>query len=208
MSLADLELNHPVEAMRLTLTYEGPLHAASAGNTRNSEKHEIRRVFHRQLRDVWYDLPLKDSIGRYRTLTREEREKILHAVGPYTFLPLVSRRLYAVAELDVLFLRREPAGGIVNNAGDIDNRIKVLFDALRMPLDANEIPVDAQPTADEDVMCCLLEDDSLITAFRLESERLLGPLEPDRESNVKLVIRVSIKLQRLTYENLGLGDMS
>jgi hypothetical protein len=193
--------------MRLTLTYEGPLHAASAGNTRNSEKHEIRRVFHRQLRDLWFDLPLKDAIGRYSVLPKEERAEVLHDVGLFTFLPLISRRLHAIAELDILFLRHEPVGGIVNQAGDIDNRIKVLFDALRMPLNKDEIPATASPSSDEDVFCCLLENDSLITAFRLESERLLGPMEPQRESNVKLVIRVSVKLQRLTYENIGLGDM-
>jgi hypothetical protein len=100
----------------LDSNYEGPLHAASRDNTRNAEKHEIRRVFHRQLHDVWFDAPLKDSIKRYSVLRHEERAKILHDVGSYTFLPLISRRLHAIAELDILFLRNEPAGGIVNQA--------------------------------------------------------------------------------------------
>lgn len=46
------KLNHPMEFMRLTLTYEGPLHAASRSNLRSLEKHEIRKQFHEQLREV------------------------------------------------------------------------------------------------------------------------------------------------------------
>jgi hypothetical protein len=43
--------------MRLTLTYEGPLHAASNANPRNPEKHAIRKQFHEQLQDVWVTHP-------------------------------------------------------------------------------------------------------------------------------------------------------
>jgi hypothetical protein len=203
----EIELNHPVEAMRLTLTYEGPLHAASSGNTRNPEKHAIRRVFHQQLHDALLEPPLLDSLNRWKAEPLHERAKIVSKVGPYSFLPLVSRRLYSVADLEILFLRREQPGGLVNQAGDIDNRIKVLFDALRMPEGPNEIPTDAEPSGDEDPFFCLLETDSLITSFRLQSERLLGPLEPESKANVKLVIQVSVKLTRLTFSNVGLGDM-
>lgn len=193
--------------MRLTLTYEGPLHAASSGNTRNPEKHAIRRVFHQQLYDAWCEPPLLESLNRWKAQPLQERAKIISNVGPYSFLPLVNKRLYSVADLDILFLRREQAGGLVNQAGDIDNRIKVLFDALRMPESPSEIPTDAKPSDDEQPFFCLLETDSLITSFRLQSERLLGPLEPDHRANAKLMIQVSVKLTRLTFGNVGLGDM-
>ncbi len=210
----DIELNHPVDFMRLTLTYEGALHAASSGNTQMPEKHRIRRAFHRQLMDIWNDPPLSDSLNRWKILSRQQQldpgpnlSTYGVDVGAYRCVPLVTKRLWAVCELDILFLRRESAGGIVNQAGDIDNRLKVLFDALRMPLDANELPASAEPDSTEMPFFCLLENDSLITAFRIESERLLGPFEPERESNVKLVIRATVKLQRLTYGNIGLGDV-
>jgi hypothetical protein len=35
--------------------------------------------------------------------------------------------------IDILFLHRDAPGRIVRSGGDIDNRIKVLFDALRVP---------------------------------------------------------------------------
>jgi hypothetical protein len=46
------------------LTYEGPLYAASnSGPRRPRHKHEIRRVFHKQLRTFWGGHPfLKNAI--------------------------------------------------------------------------------------------------------------------------------------------------
>ncbi len=217
MSLAkrtkEIELNHPVEFMRLTLTYEGPLHAASSGNPRMQEKHLIRKAFHRQLADVFTDLPLIDSLNRWKALDAEKQsapgpnESLLCAVdvGSYRCIPLVSKRLWTVCELDILFLRREPIGGIVNQAGDIDNRLKVLFDALRIPQNSTELPADARPDSTETPFFCLLENDSLITGFRIDSERLLGPLEPEKEANVKLVIQATVKVLRLTWGNLDFG---
>lgn len=216
----EFQLNHPVEFMRLTLTYEGPLHAASTNETRNPEKHAIRREFHKQLRDVWNThLALGDSFSRVQQSLKwavEDREKgrtgrapssfPITEMGGFVFVPLVCRALYSICELDILFLRREPPGGLVNQAGDIDNRIKVLFDALRVPANANEIPTNAAPADNEAPLFCLLEDDKLITSFRLDSDQLFGTAASESAAFVKLVIRATVKVQRLTFENLGLGD--
>jgi len=103
-------------------------------------------------------------------------------------------------------LRCEPPGYIVDDeSGDVDNRIKVLFDALRMPHGLGELPSTAEPEANERLFFCLLEDDSLITAFRLESERLLYP-EPVSDKEVELVVRVKVKLIKATWGNLGMAD--
>ena len=93
----------------------------------------------------------------------------------------------------------------MNQAGDIDNRIKVLFDALRVPLNDNEIPSTVTPDFGEDPFYCLLEDDKLITSFRLESDQLFGERDQS-DAWVKLVIRATVKVQRLIPENVGLGD--
>jgi hypothetical protein len=87
--------------------------------------------------------------------------------------------------------------------GDLDNRLKVLFDALRMPDMENELPEGAQPTDDQYPLFCLLQDDKLITAVRMESERLLDV--PPGSPEVKLAIRVTVKTQRLTQRTLGIG---
>src|SRR6266849_8592217 len=81
-------------------------------------------------------------------------------IGSYGFLPLITRKHHMVCELDILFLRREQPGALVHD-GDLDNRLKVLFDGLRMPLHNDEL----EGLRDEpDLFCCLRADDSLITA--------------------------------------------
>jgi hypothetical protein len=58
----------------------------------------------------------------------------------FRFVPLVNEHMgHVTCSLDILFLRRDHPGGLVSNTGDIDNRIKVLFDALRMPGDCQEV---------------------------------------------------------------------
>jgi len=46
------------------------------------------------------------------------------------FLPLVRQSLSLVCKLDILFLRKEEPGGIITQSGDIDNRLKTLFDGI------------------------------------------------------------------------------
>jgi len=138
-----------------------------------------------------------DAIKNSTAITTFER-------GKFRFLPLVTEAAYLVCELDILFLRQEAKGSVVNQFGDLDNRLKVLFDALRMP-DPNEIPP-AITTLDNPFFC-LLENDSLITSFRITSEKLLENYEALNRSRVRLVINVIVKVFRLTSGNMSMaGD--
>lgn len=108
------------------------------------------------------------------------------------FVPLVSKANGFTCSLDITFLRRDSPGGLVANGGDIDNRIKVLFDGLRMPDTVSELggfPIEA----DEDPFFCLLEDDRLITKVSITTDRLIVPLRPEENvNNVHLVIHVTL----------------
>src|ERR1019366_1365691 len=62
------------------------------------------------------------------------------------FVPLVSKTGGFTCSLDILFLRRDNPGYLIASGGDIDNRIKVLLDGLRMPetvSDLGGLPIDA-----------------------------------------------------------------
>jgi hypothetical protein len=120
-------------------------------------------------------------------------------------LPLITKKWWLACELDILFLRREPAGYIVDDkTGDLDNRLKVLFDALRIPKEGKEL-VQASPTAEQQpFFYCLLQDDSLITKFNIDSDRLLTPVG-GKTNEVKLVVRAKVKVIKLTFETIGMG---
>ena len=75
-------------------------------------------------------------------------------------------------------------------SGDLDNRIKTLFDALKIPREASALPSDAKPDEDQKPFFCLLQDDSLITKFSIEADRLLEPVQD--HSEVLALIRVKL----------------
>lgn len=96
-----------------------------------------------------------------------------------------------------------PPGSIVSSGGDIDNRLKTLLDALKMPKEPNEIPRDDTPETDENPFYCLLEDDGLITKLSIDTAQLLEKSE-DR-TFVNALVHVRTKVTRLSWANMGLG---
>lgn len=134
----------------------------------------------------------------------DQQRHVRHAVlkpierGGQHFVPLVRRSLDLACELDILFLRNDAPGSIVKSGGDLDNRIKTLFDGLRMPsVDETKVgPSTADPCF------CLLEDDSLISTFAVRTDRLLT--DPERsEHRVLLVIEVKLTVLKLNSYNVG-----
>ena len=112
------------------------------------------------------------------------------------FVPMVNKAGGFTCSLDILFLRRDNPGGIIKrgaDGGDIDNRIKTLFDGLKMPetvSDLGGIPIDQQ---EENPFYCLLEDDSLVTGLTVTTDRLLAEIVPgEKQNDVELVIHVTI----------------
>jgi hypothetical protein len=176
--------------MRFTLHYSGPLRA----NGRPEHKHDLRRAFHVQLAELWRHEPLSgmrnlllppDSPDR----RRGETVCTIQARGPFTFAPLVASELRFVAAVEIVMLRPERPGRLVVQGGDMDNRLKTLFDAMSVP-QFGGLPPGAQPAVDEAPFYCVLEDDSLITSVAVHTEHLLTP-QQDR-CHVELVIRVDV----------------
>jgi hypothetical protein len=182
--------------MNFTMTYEGRLKTRKTIGALE-HKLDIRRVFHRQLQELWNHTPFPELVCPPYTLTTN--------VGTFRFFPIVSNLRREIAELNMLMLRRESGPGfIVKQGGDIDNRLKTLLDALRMPKNINELPENAQPQEGECPFFCLLADDSLITKLSVSTDRLLEPVRTglleaslrkvsQQESYVKLVINVQVR---------------
>ena len=193
--------------MEFRLIYEGILPASGSG-THVNEKHIIRKEIHKQLKALWHvQAPLvgfathkmfqdDPATGERREWTELDDIARQYIKFGFNFVPLVGRHFGLVCGLDILFLRRENPGAVITQGGDLDNRIKVLFDALRMPKDVNELPKGAVPDEDEKKrFFCLLEDDLLVTEFSVTSDRLLAPLRSaESQSDVYLVIKVKTKV--------------
>jgi hypothetical protein len=197
------------EDVEFRLIYKGelPAQGAGTGGSRIKEKHAIRKQLHGQLRELWR---VDQFLSRYMqeiprrniepTADESEKTKIVEVISRnftkfgYRFVPLISEHFGIACSLDILFLRRDGPGNLIVSGGDIDNRIKVLFDGLRVPK-YNEEVAGVPPEVGEDPFYCLLEDDTLITDVRITTDRLLTPQEKEEHIHqVQLVIHVKTKI--------------
>lgn len=220
--------------MRFRLTYEGELKSGQKDPADNQwdrlaeHKQNIRKAFHRQLKFLWqtnkflrehkihpasFKNPNWDRIPDSGAFFGAGKEAMPMAEviannyreNRYRFVPLVRADISLICSLNILFLRRDIPGSVVS-AGDLDNRLKTLIDALRRPQSANELRGNETPDVGEDPFYVLLEDDRLITQLSVETDTLLDPPaglgERDRRQ-VRLIITVDLKPYDITMFNLS-----
>ena len=186
--------------MRFTLYYKGPLRS----NRGPTEKQQIRRALHPQLRCLWLQPPLDAFRDWLSPVPKHAEVSLIETVGSFQFAPLISERIHMIAELDIEMLRPGPPGDLISHAGDLDNRIKTLLDALRVPREATSLPKNDAPQAGESPFYCLLSDDRLVTHLSVRTDRLLDDFaKPDE---VVLLMHITTRALTLTYANVGLGS--
>jgi len=213
--------------MKFHLVYSGRL--SSGARPRPDEARDIRHQLSPQLKRLWethhalkvlqssawvrgpdckiaYLSPVPTPFDTLVEVSDEELTKdgfvnlcrtLEVATKPY--IPLVRNSLDLNCSLEILFLRKGDPGALVTQDGDIDNRMKVLLDALKMPSAENvtKYPQQESPTY------CLMESDSLIQGLSIKTDRLLSPkTEDDRE--VHLVIQATVHVLRVGQWNFCL----
>ena len=146
--------------MQFRLTYEGLLLGASRNNTRAAHKHQIRQVFHKQLKKLFDVHPAFEALKQVTAEGEPKYEHITrrHEQYGYRFFPLATNELSLSCTVRVLFLRPDLPGHVISS-GDIDNRMKTIFDALRLPHSEAELGGHV-PQEDENPFVVLLEDDN------------------------------------------------
>lgn len=206
--------------LEFRLLYQGQLLGASRSNTRADHKHHLRKEFHKQLKVLWKTKsPLKERRSRNLVelhVNREDPTAVGHAsyeeylaktftYHGFSFIPVVTGELFLSCSLDVLFLRPGDQRLVYEN-GDIDNKIKTVFDSLRMPKVAEAADLKARfpPEDNEMPLYCLLQDDSLISEVKVTADHLLRlPQQPRVSANETfLVVHVRVTPTRLAFTNL------
>ena len=170
--------------MHFTLSYSGPLHA----NGKPKKKQAIRRQFHLQLKNVVEGIPGLQHIFGDKCESCGFQDPT--CFEEFCFQPIITEKRGLVSKLDITWLRPEPPGRIFTTSGDIDNRLKTLFDALSVPSHNNQLPNDDEPQDGESPFYCLLEDDNLITSIAVDTDTLWET--EVGKNDVVLLIRVEI----------------
>lgn len=145
-------------------------------------KHEMRRQFHRQLKRLW------ETRGFLRENQSASDPKPYHAatlasglaqIPPWSFVPLVTEQLSLRTKIDITVLRLDhPHLNLWSfDGGDVDNRVKTIIDALRVP-GASDGYAQLVPEAGENPLYVLSEADELFDAVSAETDHLLDPMPP------------------------------
>jgi hypothetical protein len=211
--------------MKFILTYDGLLQSSGNASKKRQLVWNIREQISDQMADLWRVHPATKSISVHRYISKKrifewsekhhsnfaadsatptptepiDQNEIIDLCGTtpingFDFQPLVSDAIGLNCSLDILFLRKE-ARGKVYQGGDLDNRIKTLLDALRIPTSEELGTINYQPTDPSKLKYCLLEDDKLVSGLSVRTGQLLNK-PGTSESEVRLVIEVDV---RVTY---------
>lgn len=201
--------------MEFTLRYSGAL--PSSRHVR--AKHKIRCDLGVQLAHLWQRDPRLSQVDLadikpatksdrflYDVRQQEKRQVVgsapssryyYHEVCGIRFVPLVTRWRFLRCELGIEVHRcagEHYKGGLLDTQGDLDNRLKTLIDALRMPQKADELPPGTSHSHDRSHFFCLLEDDRLITKLNLEAKDSLVCSIDDRASQQRVDVDIDVRV--------------
>lgn len=194
----DLDTEGYVDFMEFRLVYQGPLPGSGNSSRHPKEKHRIRKQIHAQLVDLWERHPLLKRLVQVAiqnpAFANESGVRLVScSKGDFQFVSLVNERLDQICSLDILLLRRERPGGLITQGGDIDNRVKTLFDALSIPKD--QIGLTEPELGETPFFYCLLENDKLVSDVKVTADRLMVPKSDDEPQNyAHVIIGVKIKV--------------
>lgn len=167
-----------------------------------AEIHALRRHIHPQMKRLWEQFPLSGHKEWLRTTSPVQGEiAVLEQRGSKEYVPLVTSKAALYCSLDILFMRTEPPGHLIGHGGDIDNRLKTLFDALRVPPLDQINSLGSATEGDENPLYCLLEDDALIANVNVTTDRLLIS---DKPHDIRAIIKVTLHGSKLTWGNMDL----
>lgn len=175
--------------MRFTLTYQGELRSRGNSVQRQQVRNSLSGQHARLCRHEQFRLGEGDLAGPGARMIHDRQ-----------FIPLISRASGLRVALDILLLQQTVENSPLGDHGDIDNRLKTLFDALRVPQHEKEAG-HKDGYSFKGPVYCLLEDDSLIEKVSLEVERWLDPVANPKD--VLAVLRVTTRVHRVTYANIA-----
>lgn len=181
--------------MEFCLHYFGPLKS----NAGPIEKHQIRCQLHHQLKSICSSYPFLSSFEPDFNETRKQTEKpLFKEIDEKKYWFLICECLSTSVDLNLTLLVPHQTHAIVSG-GDVDNRIKTLFDGLRIPQIENEIPNNDSFDYSEG-MFCLLEDDKLINNIQIQMFQDHAPID---DKSCRVLIKVNTRINGAKWGNLN-----
>ncbi|HEX5411538.1 MAG TPA: hypothetical protein VFZ27_06720 [Terriglobia bacterium] len=200
--------------MKFHLEYQGKLPSQNAKDreARRALSHEIRQSFHFQLFRLWEQrfLQYAGLPPRSDPSFKESRQKYLEAKSllvkgtSLRFLPIINKAEHLVCSLGITLYRHQEPGSFLGASGDLDNQLKVLFDAMSMPNDSQLQGLNVDQI--QQPMFCLLEDDALIIDVRMRTVQLWTTYDSQKEQR-ETKVSVDVKASCTSFQG-GYGGVA
>ncbi len=168
--------------MEFVLTYKGRIPAKASNR---DVMWDMRRSFDRQLRKLWGKPPFTILAEWEASDFAGGAPNFLIKRGTQTFVPLYGMNVGVGVSLDIKLLTGLPERKPVISAGDLDNRIKRIIDALRAAANNDELAEDLPPASR---WHCLMDDDSSVLSLTASLGPYLGCDDP-AESFAVITVR-------------------
>ena len=181
--------------MEIVLTYEGRI--PSKGSNL-AAVWQMRKSFDTQLRKLWGKPPF-DVLKKWEDSNFSGgAPNFLRACEGHTFVPLYGADVGVGVDLNIQLLTGMPAQKRVVSAGDLDNRIKRIIDALQAPTQKGEMIAGLPPGQR---WYCLVENDSAVLGLRATLGAYLGSEDPSVSFATIVVKPIAMKV---TLSNLAM----
>jgi hypothetical protein len=185
--------------MEFTLFHKGKVNDGKTDNKKRKDVvHDIRLEFHRQLTALRHLPPLNDNHKDWFECSQEN--KLFKAVDNKNFICLVSTdlKMYVDLHVDIFSAYKN------RSFKDIDNKLKIIFDALQIPQKKAELPNNwTQSGKDENPLICLLSDDKLIYKLQVDTDYILQK-EFFKHEEIACFIKVKIKSNKYNLDYIDL----
>ena len=207
----DPEFEAMEDLLKFRVTYRGPLKTKASAIEKTAIRMELSKQFrrlweyHPVLKDLIYDPTQDEAVrgtGEYydpKVLMWQKLAKLYEGAG-CKYVPLVNDWLSLTAGIDILYLRPDIPGNILTS-GDLDNRLKTLFDALKKPKNSAELGGAPPPLEDQPVFV-LLEDDRQVSSVSVEADRLLDFPDASKgmDPNTYAHLMMTITVKAVNYQ--------
>ena len=181
--------------MRLRLIYSGELKASQQPDPHTgkpkqvSNKHQIRKAFHIQLKRFWEQDSFLNSTRVFPDY-----------YGVDTFI-LDYEKIWQPDANKQVSLNK----AVANKHQEFGYKfVKTIIDALTKPAHRNQLPANESPSEGEDPFYCLLEDDGLVTSLEVESDILLLSNFPNNHAHV--IVSAEIRPHTVNMFNLSFAS--
>lgn len=162
-------------SVEIILKYDGEIPCEQNGRGQRDFKQNLRQYFSNRLRRLWRD---DENLSHWHTvgLPQAKRKKRIHVIDNPDHYPFFSASMCGFVNVPIVTFHNKLycaldikliGDAAMKSFKDVDNRLKVVLDALRMPRQSSEVPESMQGNGSEQLFC-LLEDDSLIKKFCVE----------------------------------------